>query len=155
MARQVYKIRKTISIKRFISELGANFSKQVKDRLLDLEIRCVLTRGEDNNRLDIKHVEHPKNDCEQETVYGQFFVDENGLYFSEKCLEKDSIIESPIVDEIYKSLDTIEITNSDIKCKKIDDSNIDYLIDSILKSCPDISDEYRAIVRGMLYRANK
>ncbi|NFO97528.1 hypothetical protein FDC62_04740 [Clostridium botulinum] len=155
MARQIYKVRKTISIKRFISELGGSFSKHIKERLLDLEIRCVLTRDNDNNRLDIKHVEHIKNDNGEETVYGQFFVNEESLYFSQNCLKKDSIIESPIIKEIYDSLDSEEIIVSDIKSKKLDDTNIDYVIDSILKVCPDISEKYRSIVKGMIYRANK
>lgn len=155
MAKQIYKIRKTISIKRFISELGGNFSKHIKERLLDLEIRCVLTRDEKNHILDIKHVEHLKNDCTKEYVYGEFLVLDDNLYFSEKCLEKATVMESPIVKKIYASLDTEEIINSDVKCKKIDDSNIDFIIDSILESCPDVSEKYRSIVNGMIYRANK
>ncbi|EGO88058.1 hypothetical protein G8S49_10410 [Clostridium botulinum C] len=155
MARQIYKIRKTISMKRLISELGGNFSKHIKKRLLDLEIRCVLTRDKDNNRLDIKHVEHIKNNADEETVYGQFFINEENLYFSQNCLKKDSIIESPIIKEIYDSLDSEEIVISDVKSKKLDDTNIDYVIDSILKVCPDISEKYKSIVNGMLYRANK
>lgn len=155
MARQIYKIRKTISMKRLISELGGNFSKHIKKRLLDLEIRCVLTRDKDNNRLDIKHVEHIKNNNDEETVYGQFFINEENLYFSQNCLKKDSIVESPIIKEIYDSLDSEEIIVSDIKSKKLDDTNIDYVIDSILKVCPDISEKYKSIVKGMLYRANK
>ncbi|CAG7839365.1 hypothetical protein Z959_02015 [Clostridium novyi B str. ATCC 27606] len=155
MARQIYKIRKTISMKRLISELGGNFSKHIKKRLLDLEIRCVLTRDKDNNRLDIKHVEHIKNNNDEETVYGQFFINEENLYFSQNCLKKDSIMESPIIKEIYDSLDSEEIIVSDIKSKKLDDTNIDYVIDSILKVCPDISEKYKSIVKGMLYRANK
>jgi len=142
-------------MKRLISELGGNFSKHIKKRLLDLEIRCVLTRDKDNNRLDIKHVEHIKNNNDEETVYGQFFINEENLYFSQNCLKKDSIMESPIIKEIYDSLDSEEIIVSDIKSKKLDDTNIDYVIDSILKVCPDISEKYKSIVKGMLYRANK
>ena len=155
MARQIYKIRKTISTKRFISELGGNFSKHIKERLLDLEIRCVLTRDKDNHRLDIKHVEHLKNDSNKEYVYGQFLVINDDLYFSEKCLEKDTVMESPVVKKIYDALDTEEIVISDIKSKKVDDSNIDLIIDSILEACPDVSESYRKIVRGMIYRASK
>ena len=39
-----YKMKKTISMKMFVSELGENFSDHMKEKLLELDIRCVLTR---------------------------------------------------------------------------------------------------------------
>ncbi len=50
-------------MKGFISEFGEIFLKNEK-RLLELEIRTVLTRKEHRNKLDIKHVEHTKYPCE-------------------------------------------------------------------------------------------
>lgn len=161
-----YNMKKTISMKRFISELGENFSKHMKKRLLDLEVRCVLTRKEDDEyRLDLKHVEHIKYDCDlnnpsdsgkKEYVYGQFVVVDGDLYFSEACTEGEYLMESPIVNQLFSSLDSQIITfDTGIRAKKVDDSNMNYLMDSLLSACPDVSDSYRAIVGGMLSRSDK
>lgn len=161
-----YNLKKTISMKRFISDLGGNFSKHMKKRLLDLEIRCVLTRKEDDEfRLDIKHVEHIKYNCDlenpsdenkKEYVYGQLIVVDENLYFSETCTEDDSVMQSPIVSEIYNSLDSESITfDTSIMAKKLDDSNIDHVVDSLLSVCPEVSEYYANIVKGMLSRSSK
>lgn len=153
-----YKMKKTISIKMFIEELGKNFSEHMKKRLLELEVRCVLTR-KDEFVLDLKHVEHTQHDCDSSTVqkeyvYGQFMVDEEGiLYFSDKCMKNDSVMQSPIVNSIFNSLSgEVMIFDEDSKAKKIDDSNIDYVIDSILSVCPQVSQSYLDIVKEMLSR---
>lgn len=158
-----YKMKKTISIKMFIEELGKNFSEHMKKRLLDLEVPCVLTRKEENI-LDIKHVEHTQynynsnleddpNTEQREYVYGQLIVIDDELYFSSKCMENDSVMQSPIVNTIFNSLSgEVMIFNEDSKSKKIDDSNIDYVIDSILSVCPEVSQSYMDIVKGMLSR---
>lgn len=158
--KRVYKVKKTISIKRFLTEFGEEFSEHIKERLLDLEVRCVLTRKEQNNRLDIKHVEHTKYDCEtksnskKEYDYGQFLVIEGILYYSEGCTENADVMQSPVVNEIFNSLNTEDmVCDSDINAKKVDDSNIDYVIDTILKVCPEVSQKYLNIVNGMLSRA--
>jgi hypothetical protein len=39
--------------------------------------------------------------------------------------------------------------------KKIDESNIDYVIDSILTVCPDASLAYLEMVEGMISRSRK
>lgn len=162
-----YRMQKTISMKRFISELGEDFSEHIKKRLLELEVRCVLTRKEDNYRLDIKHVEHTKydctcnsehglNTCKKEYVYGQFMVSEGVLYFSESCTESDVVMQSPIVNTIYSSLsDENMICDEDINEKKVDDSNIDYVIDSILTVCPEVSQRYKDIMKDMLSHAER
>jgi len=158
-----YKMKKTISIKMFIGELGKSFSEHMKNRLLELEVRCVLTRKEENI-LDLKHVEHTQYACdlnsennsnidEKEYVYGQFIVIDDVLYFSDKCVENDSVMQSPIVNNIFNSLSgEVMVFDEDIKGKKIDDSNIDYVIDSILSVCPQVSQSYLDIVKGMLSR---
>ncbi|WP_027623820.1 hypothetical protein [Clostridium lundense] len=168
-----YRMQKTISMKRFISELGEDFSEHIKKRLLDLEVRCVLTRKEVNYIVDIKHVEHTKYDCpcnsqgevgtcKKEYVYGQFVVIDGELYFSQNCVESDEIMQSPIVSTIYNSLneetticdeDNEDIQN--INVKKVNDSNIDYVIDSILTVCPQVSQRYKDIMEGMLFRAER
>lgn len=160
-----YKMKKTISMKRFISEFGENFSKHIKKKLLELEVRCVLTRNEDNYRLDLKHVEHTQydcccnsannlNTCQKEYAYGQLVVMDETLYFSEICTESTTVMQSPIVSTIYNSLNSEGmLSDLDINSKKIDDNNIDYLIDTILTVCPDVSEEYLAITQGMISRA--
>ncbi|NMM63850.1 hypothetical protein HBE96_14425 [Clostridium sp. P21] len=153
--RKNYKIKKTISVKHFISEFGENFSEHMKERLLDLEVRCVLTRKEEENILDIKHVEHTKYDCpsgkgSKEYAYGEFTVIDGTLYFSEKCLENDDVMQSPITDVIYNSLSSTDmISDENNSLKKVDDSNIDSVIDSILSVCPDVSQRYLDIVKEM------
>lgn len=156
-----YKMKKTISVKMFIAELGESFSEHMKKRLLELEVRCVLTRRQENI-LDLKHVEHTQYNCdlnsednsgteEKEYVYGQFIVIDDVLYFSDKCVENNSVMQSPIVNTIFNSLSgEVMVFDEDIKGKKIDDSNIDYVIDSILSVCPEVSQSYIDIVKGML-----
>lgn len=155
-----YNVKKTISTKRFISELGDDFSSHIKEKLSDLEIRCVLTRSDAFSNLDIKHVEHTKydssNNTQKEYCYGRFLVKDGFLYFSSQCEESDKAMKSPIVDTIYNSLENTDIICEDeINAKKLNDENIDFVIDNILNVCPDISNEYRKIVEGMLFRANQ
>lgn len=141
-----YNMKKTISMKKFIAELGENFSDHMKKRLLELEVRCVLTRKEENNILDIKHVEHTQHD-NKEYVYGQFVVVEGILYFSQTHMENDEVIASPIVNSIYESLDSESITLDDGNTiKKVDENNIDFVIDNILSVCPPVSQAYLDIM---------
>ncbi|WP_035288901.1 hypothetical protein [Clostridium sp. KNHs214] len=153
--RKNYNMKKTISTKRFISELGQNFSEHIKARLLELELRCVLTRKEESNILDLKHVEHTKYpcsspECEKEYVYAQFIVEEDELYFSNQCLENDKVMQSPIVNTVYNTLTTEnKIFDNGSSGKKIDDSNIDYVVDSLLSVCPDVSKRYMEVLQQM------
>lgn len=163
MVRKNYKLKKTISVKQFIIEFGENFSEHIKERLLELEIRCVLTRKDDPQRLDLKHVEHTKHNCiteensihrEKEYVFAQFIVSDETLYFSEKCREANDLAESEIVSKIYNSLSNEGmIFYEDVNAKKVDESNIDFVIDSILSACPDVSQKYIDIVKDMLSRS--
>jgi len=149
-------------MKRFIVEFGKDFSEHMKKRLLELEVRCVLTRKEDLNRLDLKHVEHIQYDCEgmtkdnlnicqKELSYGQLIVIEGVLFYSERSEESDTVMPSPIVPTIYNSLNTENIiVNSDDYAKKIDDSNIDYVMDTILTVCPEVSESYLNIMSKYL-----
>jgi len=62
-------------------------------------------------------------------------------------LEDDNIMQVPIVSSIYNSLSSEELTlEGDIKGKKVDDENVDYVIDSILTVCPEVSPEHMAII---------
>lgn len=163
MVKKNYKMKKTISIKMFISEFGENFSDHMKKRLLELEVRCVLTRREDNYRLDLKHVEHTQYDCDstgelntckKEYAYGQFIVIDGILYFSESCETNDKVMQSPVVDVIYNSLNSEDtICDEGTNAKKIDDNNIDCIIDTILTVCPQVSQTYLDIVEEMTSRA--
>lgn len=149
----------------FITEFGENFSDHIKDRLLELELRCVLTRKEDSNRLDIKHVEHIQHDCfsgfeddsassNKEYVYGQLCVRDEELFFSEKCTVENGAEDSPIVRTIYTALKTNPvILDSDTCGKKINDDNIDYIVDTLLTVFPNVSEAYLNMVKGMTSRA--
>lgn len=160
--RKPYKMKRTISVKQFIEEFGETFSEHVKKRLLDLDERTVLTRKDASNVLDIKHVEHTLyNSKEKDTlgapnkeyVYGQFFVGEGGvLCFSNSCTESQSVMQSPVVENIYNNLSSDKISNEllNFPGKIIDDSNIDYIIDSILAACPPVSQAYLDIVKKMV-----
>lgn len=153
MIKRKYNVKRTISMKLFISQLGTELSPLVKERLMDLEVRCVLTRKEDINILDLKHVEHKQNNSDKEYVYGQFIIVEDALYFSENITETDGIMKSPIVGTIYNSLDSKDmITNETMSMKKVDDSNIGYIVDTILTVCPPVSQQYLDIVHDMLLR---
>ncbi|WP_138206925.1 hypothetical protein [Haloimpatiens lingqiaonensis] len=156
--RKNYNMKKTISIKRFLSELGGDFSEHIKDRLLELELRCVLTRKEKNNVLDLKHVEHTKypcssensSKCEKEYAYAEFIVEDDKLYFADKCLENEKVMESPIVNSIYNSLNTEnKIFEDDIIGKELNDSNIDYVVDNLLSVCPNVSKRYLEVLEQM------
>ncbi len=159
MVKRNYRIKKTISMKQFISELGEGFSEHMKNRLMDLEVRCVLTRKDELYRFDIKHVEHTLYDCsnsddadtcKKEYAFGQLVVLENLLYFSEACIEAPGVMQSSVVKEIYDSLSSENIiVDSGISSKRVDDSNVDYVIDSILKVCPEVSEGYLKILKEM------
>ena len=158
--KKMYNIKKTISMKQFISEFGGTFTEQMKNRLLELEMGCVLIRKEENHHLQLKHVQHTKYACpsgsgkpgaQKEYAYGQFIVIEGILYFAEDCKESDQVMEAPVVSSIYEALDSEDmITTEGINAKKIDDSNIDFVINSILEVFPEVSKEYQDIVKGML-----
>ncbi|MCD2345716.1 hypothetical protein LQK79_03355 [Clostridium guangxiense] len=145
----------------FIEEFGENFSEHMKKRLMELDVRTLLTRKDKSNVLDIKHVEHAKHkiadglkEYEKEYVYGQLVVVEDVLYFSNDCIESDEIIKSHVVDEIYNSLsDEGMLCEEGKNLKIINDSNVDYTIDNILKACPQVSEKYVNIVKEMISRA--
>lgn len=161
-AKKKHKIKKVISMKQFISEFGDDFSEHMKQRLLELEVRCVLTRGEDENMVDLKHVEHthynyPENSeddsnvSQKEYAYGQFIVDNDKLYFSERCTEGNEVMQAPIVDVIYASLNSeYKVFDDGICTKKIDDDNIDYIVDTILTVFPQVSEAYIDIISKYL-----
>jgi hypothetical protein len=148
-----YKLKRTISIKQFIKEFGENFSNHMKNRLLDLEVRSVLTRKDYKNILDIKHVEHTEHECisedkinshNKEFSFGQFLIVEDLLYFSESCLESTTVMKSPVIDLIYNNLSNENsIDFEGIKGKQITEDNIDYIIDTLLSHCPDVSQKYK------------
>jgi len=161
-----YRRKSTVSMKMFLKELGEEFPEYVKERLMDLEVRCFLTRKEIAYRLDLKHVEHiqyevssdveePSAPRSKEYSYGQLVVVDGKLYFSESCLENNEIMQSPMVSVIYNTLDSEGIVfDEGINLKRIDENNIDFVVDSILSSCPQVSQAYLDIVQGMVSRAN-
>lgn len=158
--------KSSVSIKMFIKEFGEDFSEHVKKRLMDLEDRCFLTRKEIAYRLDLKHVEHlqyaiASDEVEssaaysKEYAYGQFVVLDGVLYFSERCLENKDIMQSPAVSIIYNALDRERIVfNEGSNLKRLDDNNIDFVVDSILSSCPEVSQSYLDIMQRMMSRSN-
>ena len=153
-----HRLKKTISIKQFIAEFGEGFSKHMKLRLLELGSRCILTRKDNTYTLDLKHIEHTKYDCasecgenlevcQKEYAYGQLIVNEGILYFSQDCLENDEVMIVPAVSEIYKSLSSEDMyLEEGVEAKKVDDTNIDYVVDGLLKVCPEVSAEHLAII---------
>ena len=161
MYRGNYGRKSTISMKMFIKEFGEDFSQHTTDRLMDVEVRCFLTRNELPYRFDLKHVEHLKfeSDCDKkdsckpsnkEYSYGQLVVLGGKLYFSESCLENNEIQQSPMLSTIYNALDSSgAIFDEGRNLKIIDDSNIDFVLDSILSSCPEVSQSYLDIVKSM------
>ena len=158
IVKRIYKMKKTLSMKLFVDEFGEKLSKHMKKRLLELGPRCVLTRKEKSYILDIKHVEHGKYQCNtqapdgnelnhKEYAFGQFIIHEGELYFSQSCIENCDIMQAPIVNAVYDALNSTVITlEEDITAKKVDDENIDFIVDSILKVCPEISEEHLAII---------
>jgi hypothetical protein len=152
-----YRFKKTFSARQFISELGSNFSTYMKNRLNELGTRCVFTRKENNNlRFDLKHVEHTQyacgdsngsDGCQKEYAYGQFVINDGKLYFSESCIEDTTIEQAPVVDFVYQGLNGDRIfVDEGISAKEVDDTNIDYIVDSILEVCPEVTPEHMAII---------
>lgn len=157
--KKIFKMKRTISMKQFIAEFGGEFTKLMKQRLLELGARCVLTRNDESFVVDIRHVEHTKykcalpegaSACMKEYAFGQFIAHEGLLYFSKDCLENEDIIQAPEVSSIFAALEgeeeVIAGDNKVIKGKRLSDSNIDHLIDEILAVCPEVSAEHLAIV---------
>ncbi|MFL0246367.1 hypothetical protein [Candidatus Clostridium stratigraminis] len=164
--RRIYNMKKTLSMKQFIAEFGENFSEHIKVRLKELGERCVLTRKENNDRFNLKHIEHTTHECavtcgtetekmNKEFIYGQLVVQEGVLYFSEECLESNDAAQAPIVDTIYKTLHSEKIDIDEIGAKAIEDGNIDYIIDTIFTVCPPVSQAHLDIVNGMTYRSER
>ena len=159
-----YNIKKTISMKQFVLEFGNAFPNHMKNRLLELEVGSVLIRKEETYRLNLKHVEHIKYDSSlqdsgkgmKENVYGQFIVIEEILYYAQSCTESKEVMQAPVVTKIYNGLsDEGMISVEGLNAKKIDDSNIDFVMDSILAVFPEVSKEYLNIVKGMLSLSRK
>ena len=159
-----YNIKKTISMKQFVLEFGNTFSNHMKDRLLELELGCVLIRKEEIYRLNLKHVEHIKYDAsvqenskaQKEIVYGQFIVIEEILYYAQSCTESKELMQALVVAKIYNGLsDEGMISVEGVNARKVDDSNIDFVMDSILAVFPEVSKEYLNIVKGMLSLTRK
>lgn len=158
MVKRKYNIRKTISMKKFISEFGDNFSEHMKKRLMEIEVRCVLTRKEAEYKFEIKHVEHTLYDCSNDTkngsrtikkeyVYGLLVAVDDTLYFSDKLTDDADVMLSPVVSTIYNSLSSKDMILYDASyIKKIDDSNIDYVIDTMLTVFPPVSQKYIDII---------
>lgn len=154
--KKAYRMKRTVSMKQFLTEFGGEFPKHTKQRLLELGSRCVLTRKDESFILDIKHVEHTRYNCSpegstaaclKEYAFGQLIAHEGALYFSENCLENDEIMQVPLVNSIYNSLNSEELMlEGGISGKKLDDDNIDYVIDNILTVCPEVSAEHLAII---------
>lgn len=154
--KKIYRVKKTVSVKQFIAELGGELSGHIRKRLLELGERCVLTRREESYILDLRHIEHTKYDCgskegtesnQKEYAFGQFIVYEDRLYFSKFCLENEDIMQSEIVDSIYDFLEGEELElEGNVRGKLITDNNIDYIADKILTVCPEISPEHLAII---------
>jgi hypothetical protein len=98
---------------------------------------------------DSKNKDNTKT-VKKEYTYGQFKVIENILYFSESCLLSDKVMQSPIVKTIYDGLDSEGLVNDeDCDAKIINDTNVDFVVDSILSVCPDASQKYLDIVKQM------
>ncbi len=158
MVKKNYKMKKTISMKQFISEFGVEFSQPVKERLLELGERCLLNRRDDSYILDLRHIEHLKYECgvseeeklsspKKEYAYGQLVIKDGALHFSESCIENADIMQIPLVGEIYTGLNSEEVLVDDhISAKRLDETNIDYVIDRILDVCPAVSPEHMAII---------
>jgi hypothetical protein len=157
MMKKNYKMKRTISMKQFIIEFGEGLSKHMKERLSELGERCILNRRDESHILDLRHVEHIKYECScssedesavsmKEYAFGQFVVQEGLLYFSQSSVENDDIVQNSTIKGIYDSLDNEEIEIDEIKVKAVDDSNIDFIIDGILKVCPVVSEEHMAII---------
>jgi len=154
--KKMYKMKKTVSVKQFITELKGEFSGHIRQRLLELGERCVLTRRDESYILDLRHIEHTKYNCspgggtaanQKEYAFGQFIAYENQLYFSKCCLENEDIMQSEIVSSIYDSLKGEELElEENVRGKLIDDDNIDYIADEIFTVCPEMSPEHLAII---------
>lgn len=150
----------------FITEFGEDFTENVKERLMSLQPRCFLTRKEIPYQFDLKHVEHLQYECafneehtsacrSKEYAYGQLVVLDGELYFSESCLEDKEIMQSPMVSVIYNALDSDRIIFAEGRnLKRLNKCNIDYVVDSILSTCPQVSQSYMNIIKDVVSRTN-
>ena len=152
----MYKLKKTISMKKFISEFGEDFTAHTKERLLELEIRTVLTRSEYPNILDIKHVEHTKYECcgeaeSRELTFGRLIVNGGKLYFTGSETDSNTLMEAENVPDLYNSLKADEkIVDNGISAKEINEDNIDFFMDKMLDTIPEVSESYIKIIKEML-----
>jgi hypothetical protein len=144
-------------MKKFISEFGGSYSALIKESLLKLEMRCVLTRNENLNVLNIKHVEHSKHTCsnasdtsEKEYIFGQLISLEGKLYFSKFCDSNEKAEKCDCIDAVYDTIDRPELLlDSESTVKILDDENVDQFVTAMLKCIPDVSERYKKILKEM------
>ena len=152
-----HNMKKTISIAMFISEFGDAFTSHMKLKLLEIGKSCVLIRRETGYSFDLKHVEHKKEQIEnsdgtsnlklREYTYGQLLVHEEILYFSMGHKNGEDEVQFPTISEIYGDLNVpVEFLEDDIEAKRIEDSNVDYLVDHLNAIYPELSPEYLKII---------
>jgi hypothetical protein len=155
--KKKYNVKKTISMKMFISEFGEAFTSHTKLKLLEIGKRCVLSRKEIDYCFDIKHVEHIKHECSnidnpseikfKEYTFGQLLVSEEFLYFSTEFIEGADTIQYPTISNIYNAMEAPEeCIDGNINAKRLQDSNVNYVIDKLLEICPPLSAEYMKII---------
>ncbi|MBP1744992.1 MAG: hypothetical protein H6Q58_1970 [Firmicutes bacterium] len=155
--RYRYNFAKTISMKKFIAEFGGSYTPLIKENLLKLELRSVLTRVENMNVLNIKHVEHAKHTStdvsgtsEKEYIFGQLVSLEGKLYFSTACSENEKSEKCHCIDAVYDSIDRPEqLLDSGTSVKAIDDENVEQFIGGMLNCIPDVSERYLKILKEM------
>lgn len=155
--RYRHNFAKTISMKKFISEFGKDFTPLIKENLLKLELRCVLTRVDNINVLNIKHVEHSKHSStdntgtsEKEFIFGQLITLEGNLYFSSTCNENEKSEKCNCIDSVFDSIERTELMlDSGAKIKIIDDEDVAQFITGMLGCIPDVSERYLKILKEM------
>lgn len=141
----------------FISEFGEAFTSHTKQKLMEIRNSCILIRKAPGDSFDIKHVEHTKHILDnadgtsnmkpREYTFGQLLINEDLLYFSKECEETEDAIQHPAISDIYSNMDTKpEVLEDNIEGKRIEDSNVDYLVDHLTELYPPLSEEYLKII---------
>lgn len=159
-----------------ITKFKPNISPRVKEKLLELDKKGILQKEGSDNKLYIHSkdarmkLNPPDSGCDSmhEFVYGHIMFIKQCVCLSGRCSLNLEVLDHPGYSQIYKLIDNklsmnmskleskkeknnykkdFYIKDSDRFAIKINDENVDEIIDSINALLPELSEDYLKMIR--------
>ena len=139
-----------MSVGSFINQFGGSLTPFTKQELLRLDGKCILSPHKHKNRVNIELLHHnkfpaTKNSglevipCEKEIALGHFISHKSLFYYSKRATTNGTVMQDDVtIDTIYNSMHSEQIHDIDRDAKLIDDSNVTFLVDTLLNSISSI-----------------